>query len=101
MISMFDRLRTRSQRTHCNCSFFGQVLGSKEMGFNSSNSLESAPSVPGRVAQWLQSAAAEVWIKFLLALLGLALVAADGFEGKAAELAHSALAADPKLLKRP
>src|SRR5579864_3621233 len=33
------------------------------------------------------------------ALLGLALVAADGFEGKAAELAHSALAADPKLLE--
>ena len=29
------------------------------------------------------------------ALLGLALVAADGFEGKAAELAHAALMADP------
>ncbi|HTM47962.1 MAG TPA: tetratricopeptide repeat protein [Bryobacteraceae bacterium] len=33
------------------------------------------------------------------ALLGLALVAADGFEGKAAELAHEALKADPKLLE--
>lgn len=33
------------------------------------------------------------------ALLGLALVAADGFEGKAAELAQLALAADPKLLE--
>src|SRR5690349_2083181 len=33
------------------------------------------------------------------ALLGLALVAADGFEGKAAELAHDALKADPKLLE--
>ena len=33
------------------------------------------------------------------ALLGLALVAADGFESKAAEFAHSALAADPKLLE--
>jgi tetratricopeptide (TPR) repeat protein len=32
------------------------------------------------------------------AMLGLALVAADGFEGKAAELAHEALKADPKLL---
>ena len=74
---MFHRLRTRSQQTHCNCSFFGQVLGSKEVGFNSSNSLESAPSVPGRVAQWLQSAAAEVWMKFLLALLGLALAFAS------------------------
>src|SRR5713226_3847817 len=33
------------------------------------------------------------------ALMGLALVAADGFEGKAAELAHEALKADPKLVE--
>src|ERR1700752_3896672 len=33
------------------------------------------------------------------AMLGLALVAADGFEGKAAELAHEALKADPKLIE--
>src|SRR5437867_670854 len=33
------------------------------------------------------------------ALLGMALVAADGFEGKAAELAHQALKADPTLLE--
>src|SRR5439155_3809533 len=33
------------------------------------------------------------------ALMGLALVAADGFEGKAAELAQEALKADPKLLE--
>src|SRR5262245_66308717 len=33
------------------------------------------------------------------ALLGLALVAADGFEGRAAEMAQMALAADPKLLE--
>src|SRR5262245_5845130 len=33
------------------------------------------------------------------ALLGMALVAAEGFEGKAAELARAALAADPKLLE--
>src|SRR5260370_12308830 len=32
------------------------------------------------------------------ALLGMALVAADGFEGKAAELAHEALKSDPQLL---
>jgi uncharacterized protein (DUF58 family) len=37
------------------------------------NPLKSAPSVPGKLAQWLQSAAAEVWLKFLLALLGLGL----------------------------
>ena len=33
------------------------------------------------------------------ALLGLALVAADGFEAKAVELAHRALAADPHLVE--
>jgi tetratricopeptide (TPR) repeat protein len=33
------------------------------------------------------------------ALLGMALVAADGFESKAAEFAHSALLADPKLVE--
>jgi tetratricopeptide (TPR) repeat protein len=33
------------------------------------------------------------------ALMGMALVAADGFESKAAEFAHSALAADPKLVE--
>jgi tetratricopeptide (TPR) repeat protein len=33
------------------------------------------------------------------ALLGMALVAADGFESKAAEFAQSALAADPKLVE--
>src|SRR5215211_5710281 len=33
------------------------------------------------------------------ALLGLALVAADGFESKAGDLARAALAADPKLVE--
>jgi uncharacterized protein (DUF58 family) len=37
------------------------------------NPLKSAPSAPGRTAQWLQSATAEVWVKFLLSLVGLAL----------------------------
>jgi len=40
------------------------------------NPLKS-PSAPGRLAQWLQSASAEVWIKFLLALLGLGLAFAS------------------------
>jgi uncharacterized protein (DUF58 family) len=35
--------------------------------------LSTPVSTPGRVAQWLQSAAAEVWVKFLLALVGLGL----------------------------
>ena len=38
-----------------------------------SNPLRSNSSVPGRVAEWLQSSSAEVWIKFLLALAGLGL----------------------------
>jgi uncharacterized protein (DUF58 family) len=37
------------------------------------NPLKSEASMPGRVARWLQSASAEVWVKFLLALVGLAL----------------------------
>ncbi len=35
------------------------------------NPLKTKTSAPGGVAQWLQSAAAEVWVKFLLALAGL------------------------------
>lgn len=37
------------------------------------NPLKSTTSVPGRIAHWLQSASAEVWVKFLLALVGLGL----------------------------
>ena len=33
------------------------------------NTLKTTPSVPGRLSQWLQSATAEVWVKFLLALV--------------------------------
>jgi uncharacterized protein (DUF58 family) len=38
-----------------------------------SDSIESRPSTPARLAQWLQSATTELWVKFLLALAGLAL----------------------------
>lgn len=37
------------------------------------NMLKSQPSVPARLARWLRSDALQVWMKFLLALLGLAL----------------------------
>ncbi|MGC1453476.1 MAG: DUF58 domain-containing protein [Candidatus Sulfotelmatobacter sp.] len=48
------------------------------MGSAYANSLKSSPSapgrsMPGRLAHWLQSASAEVWVKFLLALIGLGL----------------------------
>ena len=49
------------------------MLGSKAVGSAYANPLKSTPSVPGRLAQWLQSASAEVWVKFLLALVGLGL----------------------------
>lgn len=37
------------------------------------NPLKSSDSFPTRVAEWLQSTSAEVWIKFLLSLIGLGL----------------------------
>ncbi len=37
------------------------------------NPLHSTASLPARVGQWLQSAPVEVWVKFLLALVGLGL----------------------------
>ena len=49
------------------------MLGSEEVGSAYANPLKSTPSVPGRLARWLQSAGAEVWVKFLLALMGLAM----------------------------
>lgn len=39
----------------------------------SADSINSHPSIAARLAQWLQSATAEVWAKFVLALVGLAL----------------------------
>ncbi len=48
------------------------MLASKPVA-SISNSLKSGVSLPGRIAQWLQSSSAEVWIKFLLALVGLGL----------------------------
>jgi uncharacterized protein (DUF58 family) len=54
------------------------MLGFKGVGSAYANPLKSNPStpsptVPGRLAQWLQSASADVWVKFLLALVGLSL----------------------------
>ena len=43
------------------------------MGATAANPLKTGSSAPARVAQWMQSATAEVWVKFLLALVGLAL----------------------------
>src|ERR1039457_5363554 len=47
------------------------MLGCEEVGSAYVNPLKSSPSAPNRLAQWLQSASGEVWVKFLLALVGL------------------------------
>src|SRR5579862_2385487 len=58
------------------------MLGSKPVGSAYANPLKSvptksAPSVTGRLALWLQSSGAEVWAKFLMALVGLGLAFAS------------------------
>jgi len=49
------------------------MLGSKRVGSAYANPLKENASMPNRLARWLQSASAEVWINFLLALVGLGL----------------------------
>ncbi|HWY02409.1 MAG TPA: DUF58 domain-containing protein [Candidatus Acidoferrum sp.] len=49
------------------------MLGSKEVSSSYANPSKPSPSAPNRLAQWLQSTSAEVWVKFLLALVGLGL----------------------------
>jgi len=55
------------------------MLRSKEVASSYVNPKTIGPSVslPARAAQWLQSASAEVWVKFLLALVGLGLAFAS------------------------
>lgn len=49
------------------------MLGSNEVASAYANPLKSTASMAVRVGQWLQSPAVEVWLRFLLALLGLSL----------------------------
>jgi uncharacterized protein (DUF58 family) len=49
------------------------MLGFEEVDSAYDNPVKSAPAENNRAVVWLQSAAAEVWIKFLLALVGLGL----------------------------
>ena len=49
------------------------MLGSKQVGSAIANPLKERVSATGRVVQWLQSASADVWVKFLLSLVGLGL----------------------------
>ena len=66
-------LRTLYPQADLDCPFCRGMLGSKIVGSAYENPLRSNPSLPGRLAQWLQSESAEVWGKFLLALVGLGL----------------------------
>ncbi len=52
------------------------MLGCEEVGSTVANPLKLR-AVPSRAAQWLQSATAEVWVKFLLSLLGLGMAFAS------------------------
>jgi uncharacterized protein (DUF58 family) len=67
------RLRTLSRQVDPDCPFPQRMLGSKQVASAYTNPLKTRSSAPNRLAQWLQSASAEVWVKFLLALLGLGL----------------------------
>ncbi len=49
------------------------MLGSETVGSAYANPLKETASTPGRLVRMLQSASAEVWIKFLMALVGLGL----------------------------
>ena len=49
------------------------MLGFEIVATAVANPLESGPSAMGRIFDWLQSATAEVWVKFLLSLVGLGL----------------------------
>ena len=49
------------------------MLACEEVGSSVANPLKTGISMPGRLAEWLQSTTAEVWLKFLLSLVGLGL----------------------------
>jgi uncharacterized protein (DUF58 family) len=71
------RLRTLSSQADRDCPFSQGMLGCEEVGSAYANPLKSSPSAPHRLAQWLQSGSGEVWVKFLLALVGLGLAFAS------------------------
>jgi uncharacterized protein (DUF58 family) len=49
------------------------MLGCEKVSSSAANPLKAGISMPGRLAEWLQSTTAEVWLKFLLSLVGLGL----------------------------
>src|SRR5215472_1410656 len=67
------RLRTLFPRSNVDCPFSRGMLAFEAVGSSIDNPLKSELSWVGRFAGWLQSASAEVWAKFRLALVGLGL----------------------------
>jgi uncharacterized protein (DUF58 family) len=69
------KLRSLGAQGDGDCPFLLRMLGSNSVSSTYVNPLKPASSLPllTRAVQWLQSASAEVWGKFLLALVGLAL----------------------------
>src|ERR1044071_3599602 len=67
------QLRTLSSQADPDCPFCSGMLGSKQVGSAIANPLKARESAPSRVLQWLQSGTGEVWVKFLLSLVGLGL----------------------------
>ena len=49
------------------------MLACEEVASSVANPLKTDGTVPGHLAEWLQSSAVEVWLKFLLSLVGLGL----------------------------
>jgi uncharacterized protein (DUF58 family) len=66
-------LRTLFPQSDVDCPFSRGMLVSERVGPTVANPLKSSVSFPRRVAEWLQSTSAEVWIKSLLSLIGLGL----------------------------
>src|SRR5208337_2046065 len=67
------RLRRLSSQADQDCPFFEAMLGSEQVSSVYANVTKPRPLGRGLAIEWLQSAAAEVWVKFLLALAGLGL----------------------------
>jgi uncharacterized protein (DUF58 family) len=66
------RLRRLPVQIDLRCPFSDGVLGSKKVATAVTNPLRNG-FLAARLIPWLQSASAEIWLKFLLALVGLGL----------------------------
>jgi uncharacterized protein (DUF58 family) len=57
----------------CRLSVLSSDVSLRRVGSTVANPLKPSVSFPSRVAEWLQTTSVEVWIKFLLSLIGLGL----------------------------